>query len=159
MCTIPEPHQGAVLSVAQIGDAHGQPQSDGGQCNREGTRSRICEHPVAKVVRLVGRPFVMRRMACFVQEVRLGSICRDPLFGQSCEVTRPELEHDVLFLRYHGPLCFHRTRSANSDPLLSRCARSSHRSYHDARTKMPMQAVSGPAVFGGRSYFGRRPIR
>jgi hypothetical protein len=81
---------------AQIGDAHGQPQSHGSQCNREGKRSRIREHPVAEVIRLVWR--LMGRSAVgFARGTVVCGICRGPSFWQSCMAARPELEHDVLF--------------------------------------------------------------
>src|SRR3954466_6350401 len=51
-------HQDAVLGAAEIGDAHGEPDADRGQCDRERQRRDIGEHAMAEVVRLFARTLV-----------------------------------------------------------------------------------------------------
>lgn len=102
---IPKSRSGQGANSAQSGDAHGQPQSHCGQCDREGERSRICEHPMAEVIRLFGS----RLMAGgTIGEAGVGGICRRPPVRQSCRAARPERDHDVLVVRDFGSLFSHR---------------------------------------------------
>src|SRR3954453_11251014 len=55
---VPASHQNAILGLAEIGDAHGEPDSDRRQRDREGQRGDIGQHAVTEVLRLVSPPFV-----------------------------------------------------------------------------------------------------
>ncbi len=99
---IPPTHQHAILKVAQLGDAHGQPYTNRDQhCGQAGC-SGICQHTMMEVVRRRPVPLIARQI------IRLGqvrfSILR-PLFAwfiavmrRPAQRTRPELEHTVLFI-------------------------------------------------------------
>lgn len=113
MSAIAESGQGAILCVAQIGDVFREPQSDDGQGDREGKRSRICEHPVAKVVslvasRLAGGPMIRR-----VRGVGFGVIGRDRRSPQLRKPARPELDYDVLVVWHPGQPFSHSTWPAS----------------------------------------------
>ena len=51
------PHQHAILGLAQIGDAHREPDTDRRQRDREGERGNVGEHAVTKIVRFGAQPF------------------------------------------------------------------------------------------------------
>lgn len=106
---ISSPHQDAILGLAQIGNAHGEPNSDRRQSRGEGERRDICEHAMAKIVRfgpvsLVARP-VARLMASVLLQTLIAVV--SPLAGRTSRRARPELEHTMLFFRRDGLLGFH----------------------------------------------------
>ena len=55
-------HQHAVLGLAQIGDADRKPDADRGQRDGEGEGRNVCQHAMAKVVRVVPIPLVARQI-------------------------------------------------------------------------------------------------
>src|SRR3979411_1318447 len=52
-CAIAPSHQHAILGLAQIRDAHREPNSDCRQRDGEGEGGNVCEHAMAKIIRLV----------------------------------------------------------------------------------------------------------
>ena len=55
---VPASHQHAILSLAQIGNAHRKPDSDRRQRHGEGQGGDIGQHAMTEIVRLVAGPFV-----------------------------------------------------------------------------------------------------
>src|ERR1043166_790905 len=51
-------HQHAILGLAEIGDAHGQPDPDRGQRYRERECRKVRQHAMTEIVRFVPRAFV-----------------------------------------------------------------------------------------------------
>src|SRR3984893_3344314 len=109
---IPPSHQHAVLGLAQIRDAHGQPDSNGGQRDGKSEGGDIRQHPTVKIVRFVAVPLVAGQivrlgLGVFVERpvTRLPSSARRVNQG-----ARPKLEHAMLFFRYvrrNRPLGLH----------------------------------------------------
>jgi len=106
-------HQHAILGPAQVGDAHGKPDADRGQRDRESAGGDIGEHAVTEIVGLFPRLLVAGeverlglevRLYCFT--VRLGGRTRRPSRGLG-RIARPELQHPMFFLRRNGPLGLH----------------------------------------------------
>ena len=58
-------HQHAVLGLAQIGDADGKPDADGGQRHGERQRCDIGEHAMTEIVVLVAWPLWAAGLALF----------------------------------------------------------------------------------------------
>src|ERR1700721_1888586 len=52
------PHQHTVLGPAQIRNAHGEPQSDGGERDRKSEGRNIRQHAAAKIVRFIPVPLI-----------------------------------------------------------------------------------------------------
>jgi hypothetical protein len=105
MGAIAEPHQRAILRAAQIRDVHGKPQANGGEGDRKGKGGCIRKHPVMEVIGRVARLFITRQIVSRLKGAV--GVCRDPPLGCPSQVARPELEHDVLIVRLHGPLRLH----------------------------------------------------
>lgn len=51
MGAVPPAHQHAILGVTQIGEGHGEPDPDAGQCGSKRDRGNVCNHPLAILVR------------------------------------------------------------------------------------------------------------
>ena len=103
-------HQHAILSPAQIRDAHGKPYSDRGQRHGEREGRNIGQHPMAEVVWLVTWPLVAGQIVCNVPDICL--LRRSVLpAGRMGRRAWPEFEHDVLVIPSNRPLGFHCCRS------------------------------------------------
>jgi hypothetical protein len=102
-------HQHAVLGLAQIRNAHGEPNPD--RCQRHGKSQgrNICQHAMAKIVRFIAVSLVAREV---VRLLRGGVLSRlvaqvpQPA-GRASQGARPEFEHAVLLFRRDGLLVFH----------------------------------------------------
>src|SRR5665647_3677178 len=96
-------HQHAILGFAQIGDAHGKPDSHRRQRNGEGEGRDVGQHAMAKIVRFVPRPLVARKIVRLTVDVLLESrLARIP---PPCERVRrgarPKLAVSYTHLRAH----------------------------------------------------------
>jgi hypothetical protein len=117
--TIAAAHQHAILSLAQIRHAHGEPYSDGGQRYRERDGCNVRQHAMAKIIRfipaaLIARQIIGRWPAVLGLSLGLNlklslpaQSRRAPLTRRMGRGARPELEHPMLFLRHNGPLGIH----------------------------------------------------
>ena len=56
-------HQHAILGVAQIGNAHGEPYADCGQGDGKGEGRHVRQHALTKIVWLIPGLFVARQIA------------------------------------------------------------------------------------------------
>jgi hypothetical protein len=106
---IAPPRQHAILGFAHIGDAHGKPNSNRHQGDRECDGRDIRQHAMTEVVRFIPGPFIARQVVRLgARAVRLGLSARVTLPARRADrVARPELEHPMLFFRRNGPLGFH----------------------------------------------------
>ena len=102
-------HQYAILGSAHIGDAHGEPQSDGGQRDGKGERRDIRQHAAAKIVRFAAVPFIARQIVRLLPDVLRWSVAArvSPLARWMRQRARPEFEHAMLFFRRNRLLDFH----------------------------------------------------
>jgi hypothetical protein len=105
---ITPPHQHAILGFAEIRDAHGEPDSDGGQSYGKGKGRNVRQHAMAKVVRLVSSLLVRRQIVrfriCALTERLLAQIAS---VWRTRHGARPEFKHPVLFLGRDGLLGIH----------------------------------------------------
>src|SRR5712675_1436113 len=109
MCAITPSHQHAILSLAQIRNAHGQPYSDRRQRDGKSERCDVCQHAMTKVVGLFPISLVARQIIRFLPGVRLPDLVA-PLSRLTRRVNRgarPKFEHAVFVFRDNGPLGFH----------------------------------------------------
>src|SRR6266478_1830358 len=94
------PHQHAVLGLAQIRNAHGEPYSDGRQRDGKGESRNVGQHALAKIVRLIPVSLIARQVVRLTLRVLLRLAARIPpptrRVGQGA---RPEFEHAMLFFR------------------------------------------------------------
>src|SRR6202022_386150 len=106
---IAPPHQHAILGLAQIRNAHGEPDSDGRQRDGKGEGRNVRQHATAKIVRFIPIPLVARQIIRLWSGILLGSpVARiSPPWGRVSQGTWPEFEHPMLIVRRNGPLGFH----------------------------------------------------
>jgi len=118
------PHQHAVLGLAQIRDAHGEPNSDGRQRDGESEGRNVRQHALAKIVRFTPVSLIARQIIRLWPGVLLKSLVgRLPLPTRGVSHgARPEFEHAMLFLRCNGPLGFHWCQSRDILILFSTLA-------------------------------------
>ena len=119
-------HQHAILCLAQIRNAHGEPYSNGRQRDGKSEGGNVRQHPMAKIIRFVPGLFMVRpivRSGIFPRR-RLARVC--PPTRRMSQGARPEFEHAVLFVRRHGLLGVHCCQLRVVLTLFSTPARSSH---------------------------------
>ncbi len=102
-------HQHAVLGLAQIRNAHGEPDSDGRQRHRKSQGRNICQHAMAKIVRFIAVSIVARQVVRLLRGVVLTRLVTDvpQPTRRASQGARPEFEHAMLLLRRDGLLGFH----------------------------------------------------
>ncbi len=61
-CAIAPPHQHAVLGLAQIRDAHGEPYSDRRQRDCESEGRNVRQHAMTKIVRFIPVSLIARQI-------------------------------------------------------------------------------------------------
>ena len=123
VCAIPPAHQHAVLSLAQIGDAHGQPNSYGGQCHGKCEGGRIRQHAVAKIISAVPASLIAGQIIGLSHAIVLYGLPANVGLParRRIQSARPEFEHPMLVVHNDRPLGFHRrsTRDVRG-PILAR---------------------------------------
>jgi hypothetical protein len=102
-------HQHAVLGLAQIRNAHGEPDSDRRQRHGKSQGRNVCQHATAKIVRFIAISLVARQVVRLLRGVVLKRlVARVPRpAGRASQGSRPKFEHAMLFLRRDGLLGFH----------------------------------------------------
>src|SRR5947209_16179294 len=101
---IPPAHQHAILGLAQIGDAHGQPDTDGDQRHGKGEGRHVCQHAMTKIVGFLAGSLVARKIVGLLPDIARLAVLPRRLGHRA----RPELEYAVLVIRHNWPLAFHR---------------------------------------------------
>src|SRR5216683_1444376 len=131
---IAPPHQHAVLGLAQVRNAHGEPYSDRGQRDGKGKGRNVCQHAMTKVVRLIPVPLVARQVVLWLSLLAQLAQGFSPPTRRVNRGARPEFEHAVLALRRNGLLGFHccqlRDFLTLSNLARSRCARQKLLTWH-----------------------------
>jgi len=108
-------HQHAILGLAQIGDAHGEPYSDRRQRHGKSEGRNVRQHAMTEIVRFV--PGL--RMARQIVRRLPGILPLRPVIGVGAPArrmrqgARPEFEHAMLFVRRHGLLGVHCTAASS----------------------------------------------
>src|SRR3981081_4639674 len=94
-------HQHAILGLAEVGDAHGEPDSDRRQRDRKGERRDVRQHAMTKIVSLVMVALIARQIVRLAPGVPLTRLVTrlSPQARRLSEGARPELEHAMLFFR------------------------------------------------------------
>ena len=106
---IAAPHQDAVLGLAEVGDADGEPDPDRGQRDGKSERCNVGEHPVAEIVGFVRVPLVAGQIVSLLVRMILQILfARLPPRGRRMgQRPRSKFEHTVLIVGWKGLLRFH----------------------------------------------------
>ena len=108
--TVPTPHQDAILGLAEVRDAHGEPDPDRRQRHGESQGGDIGQHAMAEVVgRIVTAPFVAGEVVGGRRAGRRRFIAAARRMGRR---PRPEFDHDVRVVAGYRPLGLHCCRYA-----------------------------------------------
>jgi len=102
-------HQHAILGLAKVRNAHGEPYSDRRQRDGKSEGRNVRQHAMAKIIRFVPglrmARQIVRRLPGVLPWRRLTGVCAPTRrMGQGA---RPEFEHAMLFVRRHGLLGVH----------------------------------------------------
>ena len=102
-------HQHAILALAQVGNAHGEPNSDRGQRDREGEGGDVRQHALAKIVGFIAVPLIARQIIGLVSSDLLNrlDVRAWPPAWRLGQAARPEFEHAMLVIRRDRLLVFH----------------------------------------------------
>jgi len=106
---VASPHQHTILGPAQIGNAHGKPDTDRGQRDGKSEGGDIGKHALTEIVRFVPRTFIPRQVELF-GELVLALRQSDGIAVPGRRLrrsSRPELQHAVFFLSHNWSLGLH----------------------------------------------------
>jgi hypothetical protein len=97
-------HQHTVLSLAQIGDTHGEPNSNRRQRDRKSKGRNVRQHALAKIVRFAAVSFIARQVIRFLRllpavRFRGAAGWGAPPVRRLSQGARPEFEHPMLLIR------------------------------------------------------------